>query len=640
MCGIAGIFNYRDRDRAADMALLARMANVIRHRGPDGEGFFNDGPLGFAHRRLSIVDLSPTGHQPMATADRSAWIIYNGEFYNHAEFRPHLEAAGVRFRGTSDTETLLYLMANGGAEQLAKTAGIFAFAYWDPRAHTLTLARDPLGVKQLYFHDDGSRVIFASEIKALFCDPTVPRELDSEGLNQYLHFHTPLFDRTFFRGIRQLRQGEIARVDRSGMRFHRYWQIDDATERHEPPAEQAAALQELLAQVVGDQLMSDVPVGSFFSGGIDSTAVAKFAIRAGKRPRCFGVHFTGQGVIDERPFQEAAARTLGLDLDLVTVPASGFPDDLARAAYYQDQPVIGPALIPMDYVSRLAASHVKVCLGGQAADELFGGYARYALTKPGAVLGSYFHRAPSDGGAVGGNLKKQLLSWRNVRRLGRAAMHLTSWRRRYFEHFAKVPQSVWQSVLGDPSMVRRSACRSVFDETVARSPASDPAQQAMHWDMQTYLPGLFQQDDRMSMSHSLESRVPIADPRMVRFAFQTPFALKFRRGATKWILRQALAGVVPDMVLNRRKVGFDTPVESWMRDAHRGYVRDMLLGAPARQRGLWNTSALERLLDRTGDPYWTDVIWKSLSIEVWARTFLDRAPVPQVSDLPAEVATV
>jgi asparagine synthase (glutamine-hydrolysing) len=629
MCGIAGIYWYGDRDRIADEALLRRMADAIRHRGPDDDGIFADGPLGFAHRRLAIVDLSPTGHQPMATDDRSGWIVYNGEFYNHAEFRPRLKRAGVRFRGTSDTETLLYLMHREGAAALAETAGIFGFAYWDRRAEALTLARDPLGVKQLYVHDDGKRVVFASEIKALFQDPTVPRELDAEALNQYLHFHTPLFDRTFFKGIRQLRQGEAARVDRNGIRFETYWRIDDATERSGSAEEQAAQLQALLGGVVADQLMSDVPVGAFFSGGIDSTAVAQFAVRAGKPPRCFGVHFSGQGVIDERPYQEAAAGSLGLHLDLITVPAASFPDDLRRAVYFQDQPVIGPALIPMDYVSRLAASHVKVCLGGQAADELFGGYARYALTRPGSVLGNYFHRAPaaSEGAAVGGNLRKQLLSWRNVRRLARAATHLTSWRRRYFEHFAKVPEGVWRSVFGDPALVQRDVCRRTFDETVERSPASDPAQKAMHWDMQTYLPGLFQQDDRMSMSHSLESRVPIADPRIVRFAFRTPFDLKFRRGASKWILRQALAGVVPEMVLNRRKAGFDTPVDAWMRDAHRDFVREMLLGKAARERGLWNTAGLERLLARSGDPHWTDVIWKALAIEVWARTFLDAAPV-------------
>jgi len=638
MCGIAGVFWYGDGDRTADAGLLRRMAAAIRHRGPDDEGFFVDGPLGFAHRRLSIVDLSPSGHQPMPTADRSAWIIYNGEFYDHAAFRPALEAAGVRFRGTSDTETLLYLMQQRGTAALAETAGIFAFAYWDARSRTLTLARDPLGVKQLYLHDDGRRVLFASEIKALFCDPSVPRALDADGLNEYLHFHTPLFERTFFRGIRQLRQGEVARFDAGGARYATYWSLGDAAERSGPPDQQAAELQSLLQRVVDDQLMSDVPVGAFFSGGIDSTAVAQFAARAGKPPRCFGVHFTDQNVIDERPYQEAAARSLGLDLDLITVPAAAFPDDLQRAVYFQDQPVIGPALIPMYRVSRLAASHVKVCLGGQGADELFGGYARYALARPLGVIGSYFRGSGAAGPSAGGNLKKQLLTWRNVRRLARAATHLTSWRRRYFEHFAKVPEAVWRSIFAEPDVVRRAVCRQLFDETVMRLPASDPAQKAMQWDVLAYLPGLFQQDDRMSMANSLESRVPIADPRMVRFALQTPFDLKFRRGSTKWILRQALAGVVPEMVLNRRKVGFDTPVELWMRETHRDFVRDTLLSRNARQRGLWNAAALERMLGRPAEPYWTDVVWKALTIEVWARTFLDEAPVPR-SDAVAEAVT-
>jgi asparagine synthase (glutamine-hydrolysing) len=637
MCGIAGIYHYGEPGRPVDRAVVVRMTRALAHRGPDGEGIHIDGPLGLGHRRLAIVDLSPTGAQPMATADGSHVITYNGEFYNHAGFREQLGGAGRRFAGTSDTETLLYLVADRGPEILENVAGIFAFALWDRAARRLLLARDQLGVKQLYFHDDGRRIVFASEIKALLECPDVPRAPDPVAINQYLHFHTPLFERTFFRDVQQVRPGEHLQVDPRGITRRTYWAIRDFTPRGGSDLENVTQLRERLAHVVREQLMSDVPVGSFLSGGIDSTAVAAYAARAGKAPLCFGVHFTQQGVIDERPFQEATARALGLELDLITLDGSTFPTDLPRLLYYQDQPVIGAAMLPMYYVSQLAARRVKVCVGGQAADEVFGGYARYALVHPGRVLrswllGSSASVAPGARPAAargargfGGNLWKQLADRRNLLRLAGNAGALRGWRARYFNNFAKVPEALWRAIFADRRSVSRADAREIYDRTLDASPAVDPADKVMHWDMQTYLPGLFQQDDRMSMANSLESRVPLADPRMVQFAFGSGFDLKFRGGASKWILRQAVADVVPDEVLNRRKVGFDTPAESWMKHRHAEFVRDTLLSRRARERGIFSPAGLERFLAREDHPLWFDVVWKALCIETWATVFLDGA---------------
>jgi len=607
------------------------MTQVLTHRGPDDEGYHLDGPLGLGHKRLSIVDVTSTGHQPMATTDGRASISYNGEFYNHQEFRQQLESRGCQFRGTSDTETLLYLLHTWGPTALAEVAGIFALAFWDKANQRLILARDPLGVKQLYYHDDGRRIAFASEVKALRGVPGVPRELDPEALNQYLHFHTPLFERTFFRGIQQVRAGEYVEVNRHGPRSRVYWQVDGFSPRREPAAESSRELRRLLENVVGDQLMSDVPVGAFFSGGIDSCAIAAFAKKKGKRLRCFGVHFQDQGVIDERPYQEAAAAALGLDLELITMSGANFPDDLMRLMYVQDQPVIGAAMLPMYYVSKLAAGKVKVCLGGQAGDEIFAGYARYALAHPLDVAANMFRprrrrtgdHANGGSSAVGGNLAKQLFDLRNLRRIAHDLWAARGWRQRYFENFAKVPERAWRRVLPGTTLVSRERAWQVYSDTLDRSAATDPADKLQHWDMQTYLTGLFQQDDRMSMAHSLESRVPLADPRLVRFAFHLPFSVKIRDGATKWILRQAVADVIPAEVLNRRKVGFDTPAESWMRDRHAGFVRELLLSSRARSRGLIDASAVERLLARPQQPYWFDMVWKLASIEAWASIFLD-----------------
>lgn len=631
MCGIAGVFHYAEPERQVDRELLTRMTRVLHHRGPDDEGFFVDGPIGLGHRRLSIVDPSPSGHQPMSTPDGKAWLSYNGELYNHRDFRPKLEARGATFRGSSDTETLLHLLTLNGPGALADAVGIFGLAFWDARRRRLILARDPLGVKQVYFHDDGKRVVFASELKAVLEAADVLRDVDGEAINQYLHFHTPLFDRTFFRGVRQVRPGEYLEINEHGASSRTYWRLDGFDKREASAEQQVEELRGLLATVVGDQLMSDVPVGAFFSGGIDSSAVAAFARKRGQRLRSFGVHFSDQGVIDERPFQERAAAALGLELELTTMDGSTFPEDLARLMYFQDQPVIGSAMFPMYCVSRLASKRVKVCLGGQAADEIFGGYARYALAHPGKVLASWYsgrselaHATGAPPSArVGGNLFKQLLDRGNVSRLLRTGLLATSWSSRYFANFAKLSERDWLRVFTREVVSRRRA-REIFEETLERSPATDPADKLMHWDLQTYLPGLFQQDDRMSMANSLESRVPLADPRLVRYAFHSPFDLKVRGGATKWVLRQAVADVLPGEVLNRRKVGFDTPTERWMRTTHRDFVRDTLHSQRAQSRGFWSGEALRALVDDEQRPGWYDLTWKALAIETWAQVFLDR----------------
>ena len=637
MCGITGIYNYGDLNRPVDRPLLERMTRTLAHRGPDGEGFHIEGPIGFGHRRLAIVDLSPTGAQPMESHGR--WITYNGELYNHRVFRSELK--GVSFRGSSDTETILELLIEQGPDALSRANGIFGLGFWDREKRALTLARDPLGVKQVYYYDDGERLLFASEIKALFASPDVPRELDVEALNQYLHFHTPLFERTFFRGIHQVRPGEYLTVQPDRRRSVKYWRVTDLHARSLSAEQQVEELRDKLATVVSDQLMSDVPVGAFFSGGIDSSAVAAFAKRAGTAPQCFGVHFSSQGVIDERPYQEAAAKALGLELHLTTLDGSTFPSDLGKLLYQQDQPVIGPAFLPMYYVSKLASDHVKVCLGGQAADELFGGYARYALARPDLLVKGWFNSrrearkvaAPVVSDAppqarVGGNLWRQLRDPKTLYRIARNVRNLGDWKSLYFENFAKISEATWKSVFDSPDIVSRRSCRDLYDETLEQFPSAEPATRLMHWDLQTYLPGLFQQDDRMSMANSLESRVPLADPRLVQFAFRTGVDMKLRDGASKWILRQAVADAIPEMVLNRRKVGFDTPVERWMRQTHSGFVRDVLLSRTARERGLWNPKTLTQLLDAPRSlPFANDVLWKVLCVETWARTFLDHNPV-------------
>lgn len=627
MCGIAGIFHYRE-PRRVDASLLDRMTDLIAHRGPDGRDVWIDGAVGFGHRRLSIVDLSEAGKQPMKTSDGGVVITYNGETYNHADFRPELEASGVRFRGHSDTETIIYLYRQRGAAAFNELAGIFAFGLWDAREQALYLVRDPLGVKQVYYHDDGRSIAFASEVKALLLMPGVAREPDLEAIGEYLHFHTAVGERTWFRGIRLVPPGHYARVDAHGVVVRRYASEDDYSPLGMTQDETIAALQSSIGATVKSQLMSDVPVGCFVSGGIDSTVVAKYSrdFTRGKL-NGFGCYFNDAGAVNEEPYAQEVSRALDLDLHVTHPTVNDFTDLFERALWHQDEPKIGPAMISMWKVAEIAANDVTVCLGGQAADEIFAGYARYATAAPLRILAAEGRKRllrRREGPAA--TVQKQLAKGNNAARLLRLMNPLHGWERRYFDTVAQIPRSLLASIFGEQSVIAdRGRYFDAFRALNATCASKDPVDRAMYWDRKVYLPGLFVQDDRMSMAHSLETRVPLADPRMVRLALRIPNEWKMNGLASKWILKQALRGVIPDWVINRQKAGFDTPARLWFTGPAREMTHDLLAGSRTRERGLFDTTVTAKLLDDV-DPLREVLIWKLINIEQWFRIFIDTPP--------------
>ena len=627
MCGIAGIFNYRDRE-PVNRALLDEMTDLIAHRGPDGRDVYVDGPLGLGHRRLAIVDLSDAGKQPMATADGRVVITYNGETYNHATFRPELEAGGVRFRGHADTETIIYLFAKHGVDAFAQLAGIFCFAIWDQRDQALYIVRDPVGVKQVYYWTDGSRLAFASEAKALLLHPGVKREPDYEAIGEYVHFHSTAGDRTFFRDIKLLPAGHYLRVDRNGITRARYVPADDYTPLGLSESETTDLLQRSIASVVDSQLMSDVPVGCFVSGGIDSSVVAKYSrdfIAAG-RLSGFGCYYQGENVVNEEPYAREVAKALDVSLRATYPTVDDFTSLFERALWHQDEPKIGAAMISMWKVAELAASEVTVCLGGQAADEMFGGYPRYATAAPFRILSqqvrnSYKQRRKG----IAPTVQKQLSKGNNVQRLLRLMNPLHGWRRRYFDAVAQIPDATLRSFINDPTVVDRKRYYATYNAIVDQCPSKDPIDRVMYFDRVVYLPGLFVQDDRMSMAHSLETRVPLADPRLVRLALRIPNRWKLNGLASKYILKQALHGVIPEWVINRQKAGFETPAKLWFAGEGRDMTRDLLAGARAKERGLYQTANTGALLNGMGAGSEV-MIWKLINIEQWFRIFIDQSP--------------
>jgi len=624
MCGVAGVFNYRDR-QPVDEKLLDRMTDLLAYRGPDGRGTFIDGHVGLGHRRLAIVDLSDAGKQPMQCDGGQVVISYNGETYNHMELRPELESDGVRFRGHSDTETIIHLYAKFGAAAFAKLTGIFAFALWDQRQQALYLVRDPLGVKQIYYWTDDRSLLFASEAKAVLLQRNVGREADIEAIGEYLHFHTTVQEKTFFSGIRVVLPGELLRIDGRGVQRWRYTSGDDYSPLELPQREAAQLVERTLSSVIRSQLMSDVPVGCFVSGGIDSSIVANYASRfiSSGQMSGFGCYYRGSGVLDEEPYAKEAARAAGVELKSVHPTGDDFNALFARALWHQDEPKIGAAMLSMWKVAQLAARDVKVCLGGQGADELFGGYARYALARPVQLIAGAVRNRLTSSHASSATVHRQVSRGDNRRRLLKLINPFHGWRRRYFDTLAQISRRRLRSLFNEEKVYDRGRYRERFNDIVERCASSDPMDRVMYWDRVAYLPGLFVQDDRMSMAHGLETRVPFADPRVVRMALRIPNQWKMNGFTSKWILKQALHDVLPAWVINRQKAGFDTPIGKWCAGSGYELVRDLLGGRVTKERGLFNTRAALELLERPVQGVAETIVWKLINIEQWFRLFID-----------------
>ncbi len=625
MCGIVGI--VRTDGRAAELPVLAEMARVLAHRGPDDEGHVVEGPVGLYHKRLSIIDLT-SGHQPMS--DGGATIVFNGEIYNYVEEREALKRRGIAFRTTSDTEVMLKLYAAHGPEFVRSLNGMFAFLLLDRDRGRLVAGRDHFGIKPLYYCAVDGSLLFASEIKALLRHPAVRAEPDYDALREYVTFQFLLDDRTLFKGIRKVKPGHYLTIDlRSGrLQDVRYWeptfQVDfDHTEEYF-----LNELRWLLEDAVRLQLRSDVPVGTHLSGGMDSSVITLLAARQLSAPvQAFTGAFHEGPEFDERGYARQVAAACGAELHEVVPTEQEFVDLLPRLVYHMDEPAAGPGLFPQFIVSRLAKSHVKVALGGQGGDEIFGGYARYMVAYLEQVLkGAVFETNEE---------REHIVSLESI------LPNLP-----YLRAYVPMMQHLWGTHLFAPMdrryfrLVDRSAgaldllsddFRSSFDreelfgrfQRIFNHPETLSYYNKMtHFDLVTGLPALLQVEDRVSMAVSLESRVPLLDHRIADLVTRMPPRMKFKGGEMKYIMKRAAHDLLPPAVLGRKdKMGFPVPLHLWARGQSRSLFQDALLSPTARVRGLYNQAEVAKLLDR--EQAFSRTSWGILNLELWFRQFID-----------------
>ena len=622
MCGIAGRFNF-NAFHAVDPDRLAAMTDAVRHRGPDAAGYFHDGSIGLGHRRLSIIDLA-TGDQPLANEDGSVQVVFNGEIYNFAEVRRELVAQGHTFRTSSDTEVIVHGYEQWGERCVERFRGMFAFAVWDGRARRLLLVRDRLGVKPLYYAQVPGGIVFGSEIKSLLQDPDVPRDWRADAVDAYLTLlYVPAPD-TIYQGIHKLPPAHTLVAENGTVRVSRYWDLEftgDGSAARED--DYLAELDALLRESVGLRLISDVPLGAFLSGGIDSSLVVAYMAEASATPPVtISVGFD-HDAFDEVAHAETVARHLGCEFHALTANPR-VEELLPKLAWHFDEPFADSSAVPTYYVSQAARQLVTVALSGDGGDELWAGYARHRVESWEHRLRNALGPAAPIAGWIGQALPLTVKGARSLRHLGANPDQAYALKHAYgmFEPDAKA-----RLYSGDfRRAVRHCDPFASFRDAYAACASPDPVDRSMYVDARTYMiDDVLTKVDRMSMAVSLEAREPLLDHKLLEFAARVPSALKLKDGRTKHLLRRVLERRVPRSIVERAKRGFEAPIGEWLRGPLAPMASELLLDGRLRDRGIFHAPEVTRLWTehRSGRADHRHRLWQLLMLELWFREFID-----------------
>lgn len=632
MCGIAGIVGLSGETQA-NPAVLRRMCGVMSHRGPDDEGIYTEGRAGIGMRRLSIVDLA-TGHQPLSNEDDSLWIVFNGEIYNHAALREQLIAAGHAYRTKSDTETIIHLYEQYGRECVERLRGMFAFAIWDRRRKSLFIARDRLGIKPLYYTKTAKEFLFGSEIKVLLEHPDTRPELNRRTVPEYLAFGYLSGDETLYCGVRKLMPGHWLELNEAGeIKIEQYWDVAPVVD--EPRRDESYyvnAYRELLEGAVKSHLMSDVPLGVFLSGGVDSSAVAALMTQIRREPiETFSVGYAEQSY-SELPYARTVAQHIQSMHHEVSVSSDDFFDALPKLIWHEDEPITWPSSVALYFVAELARERVKVVLTGEGSDETLAGYSRYAFTLKNRALDNVYR------GLVPRSLRTGIRKfigeseWINAtarRKLSHSFLGTDgeSWTSFYFDNFFSAFRQEDQFELLTPSFRQEvppgAAYRHVMQ--IWEHSSGELLERLLYTDLKTYLVELLMKQDNMSMAASIESRVPFLDHVLVEWAMRVPANIQIHGLAGKRILKKAMEGLLPNSILYRPKLGFPTPWSGWLAGPRLDTIERMLLEPRSLERGFFAREAVERLFREHRAKYRDhyDRIWRLLNFELWQRVCIE-----------------
>jgi asparagine synthase (glutamine-hydrolysing) len=626
MCGIVGIVRNDKSD--VDQALLARMCAAIRHRGPDDEGFYFSAAVGLGMRRLAIIDLK-SGQQPIHNQDRTAWIVFNGEIYNYRELREQLEKLGHTFYTNSDTEAIIHAYDQYGADCPKHLRGMFAFAIWDERTQELFLARDRVGKKPILYAQVNGQFIFGSEFSALLQHPDVSRDIDAEALHHYLSFMCVPAPLTAYRAIRKLEPGHSLRYRKGEIKIERYWQPDFSKKVDISEAEAGERAIEILRDAVKVRLMSEVPLGAFLSGGIDSSAVVALMSEVSSAPvKTFSIGFEEQD-FSELHHARRVAEHVGADHHEFIVRPDAL-EVLPILVEHYGEPYADSSAIPTYYVARETRKHVTVALNGDGGDESFAGYERYAAMR----LAERYHRIPA---VLRDTVVRQAIELipssetkrsrvRDVKRFIQAASLEKV--ERYLRWVSVFDTEAKQDLYSEDFQreTQRLSAANMLDPWFAQANGSGVVDAALLTDIMTYLPNdLLVKVDIATMAVSLEARSPFLDHHVMEFAASLPEKFKLRGLTTKYLLKRVLKKLLPAENLNRRKMGFGVPIGHWFRGRLQPFLRETLLAEVALKRGLFKPEAVKQLVElhTRGERDYSHQLWTLLMLELWFQRFID-----------------
>lgn len=630
MCGISGIVTTDSSERI-DPLLVIRMRDTLSHRGPDDKGHYIGRGVALGHRRLSIIDLRPEGRQPMANEDNTIQIVFNGEIYNFSEHRSWLISRGHRFRSRTDTEVIIHLYEELGTECLKLLRGMFAFAIWDERRQLLFLARDRLGKKPLYYYFNGHRLLFGSEAKAILEYDGIAREPDSQAMDYYLSFGYIPAPFSAFKGVRKLPPAHYLTFERGRLEVRRYWQVHYLPKLNITEQEACGQILERLTEAVKIRLISDVPLGAFLSGGIDSSAVVALMSKLSSAPvKTFSIGFR-EPKYNETEYARLIADKFNTDHHEFTVEPDA-TSVLEKLVWHYDEPYADSSALPTYYLSKLTRDYVTVALNGDAGDENFGGYRRYLVT----LIAHYLCSLPAPMRSISDSAARvanRLLGGTSplADKLAKAAIAVTTDPRR--------------SYAGMMTMFDPASRRNLYSDNFARDEHGDAAEQlilslysrsdadhildaTLNVDLDLYLPyDLLVKVDIASMAVGLEARSPMVDHEFIEFIARLPARFKISGITLKAIFKKALRNVLPGQILSRRKMGFGVPLDHWFRGQLSEYLHDILLSSQALGRGYFKPSAVEHLIDAhvSGVSNHQHQLWTLLMFELWHRVFVDSA---------------
>lgn len=624
MCGICGKLNLNGP--SPDSSLIERMSSVLSHRGPDDFGIYIKDEIGLGHRRLSIIDLS-FGHQPMSNEDGKIWIVFNGEIYNFQELREGLIKKGHSFKTNSDTEVIIHLYEDYGIDCVKKLRGMFAFAIWDASKKRLFLARDRLGKKPLVFSRNKNSFLFASEIKSILCDKSVPREIDPIAIHHYLSYGYVPAPLTIFKGIKKLQAGSFLVLENGNEKIERYWMPEYKPKLKISEEEAIDEILKYLKEAVKLRLISDVPLGAFLSGGIDSSAiVAMMASLMGLPVKTFSIGFEEEDFSEINFARIVSKRFQTEHYEFIVKPDA--LDILPKLAWFYNEPYADSSAIPTYYLSQMTRKYVTVALNGDGGDELFAGYDRYYACK----LSLVYDKIPKFIRDVIFNITKSLPEGEKrediLRKIKRFVGAVSSEPRRRYGRWMTMFKNDEKQRLYSEEMKETTKDIDSIDFLISLykiAPTDDFLEATTFTDQLMYLPDdLLVKVDIASMAHSLEARSPFLDSELVNFVSLLPFDMKLRKGKSKYILKKALSNILPSEILTRKKMGFGVPIAKWFKCELHDYIYQILLDDRAKKRGYFNMDEIERILKEhtTGKRNYGYPLWTLLFLEVWHNVFV------------------